>query len=404
MKYLTPSKPSYLMHKLHQLVIQHLSPRSLTDDRDALAAYLKQVQDERQLMTRELLDATHSNDNREDKRIMVRQHQAALTRLLDNIHYYISVHKSTSWRRPLQDPDIRMNFYLDVEENLQDVMIGLEQHFSEFMEIDKPLPFSYAALARKQLGLRLKEVDWLASTPGLDHALVELIFRPVKEFIHNADERVTFRTLFYYRDLLSQLVQLTTLDLVPVERFNWQVHYILLHMNFNTLEYYLYCTERIRTKLKSYDKLSDRIICLKWFIKEAKGIPLKAGGIGLDVTQKPISVQLLNWLEDERQYLQELYAASKEARILTNLTLPQLTLLVRLFIDEGIIANTSTERVLRFVASVLTANQAGPATGDNFEARYHHPALATIQSCKATIARLASRLHEYEISLHSYAG
>ena len=122
------------------------------------------------------------------------------------------------------------------------------------------------------------------------------------------------------------------------------------------------------------------------------------------MTQPPVSRQLLRWLEDEKQYLQELHAASREARILTNLTLPQLTLLVRLFVDEGIIASTSTEQVLRFVASVLTANQAGAATGDNFEARYHHPALATIQSCKATIARLAARLQEYEISLHAYAG
>lgn len=391
------------MDKLHQLVIQHFSPRALPNDADALAAYLKQVQEERQLMTRALLDATYANDNAGNMKIMVRQQQALLTRLLDNIYYYVSVHTSTSWRRRPPETDLKMSFYTNVEETLQDVMIGLEQHFAEYMEMDKPLPFSYAMFAKKQLGLRLKEVDWLTATPEPDQALVELIFRPVREFIHNANERVTFRALFYCRDLLSQLVQLTTPDLVPVEKFNWQVHYILLHMNFNTLEYYLYCTERIRSKLKEYEKLSDRIICLTWFIKEARSVPLRTGDVSLDSTQKPISLQLLNWLEDEKRYLQELFAASREARILTNLTLPQLTLLVRLFIDEGIIASTSTEQVLRFVSSVLTAHQADPATGDNFEARYHHPALATIQSCKATIARLATRLHEYELKLHAYA-
>lgn len=392
------------MDKLHQLIVQQLGPRSLPNDADVLADYLRQVQEQRQLMTRALLDATCSDGGKDDKKVMVRQHQAALTRLLDNIYYYISVHRSTSWQRPQQEPDHIMEFYLQVEESLQDVMIGLEQHFSECMEIDKPLPFSYAVLARKQLGMRLKEVDWLASAPALEHALVELIFRPVRQLINNPNDRITFRELFYYRDLLSQLVQLTTLDLVPVDRFNWQVHYILQHMNFNTLEYYLYCTEHIRRRLQQYKKLTDRIVCLKWFIREVKGIPARMGEFGLDITQPPVSRQLLRWLEDEKQYLQELHAASKEARILTNLTLPQLTLLVRLFIDEGIIASTSTGQVLRFVASVLTANQAGAAAGDNFEARYHHPALATIHSCKATVARLAARLQEYEINLHAYAG
>lgn len=390
------------MDKLHQLVVQQLGPRSLQNDANVLAAYLRQIQEQRQLMTRALLDATCSNDGKDEKRIMVRQHQAALTRLLDSIYYYISVHRSTSWQRPQQEPDLIMDFYLQVEENLQDVMIGLEQHFSEFMEIDKPLPFSYAVLARKQLALRLKEVDWLAGAPALEYALVELIFRPVRELICNANDRITFRELFYHRDLLSQLVQLTTLDLVPVDRFSWQVHSILQHMNFNTPEYYRYCTERIRTKLQQYKKLTDRIACLKWFIREVKGIPSATEGLALHVTQPPVSQQLLRWLEGEQQYLQELHAAGREARILTNLTLPQLTLLVRLFIDEGIIASTSTTQVLRSVASVLTANQAG--AGDNFEARYHHPALATIQSCKATIARLAARLQEYEIRLHAYAG
>src|SRR5690606_28620442 len=111
------------MDKLHQLVVQQLGPRSLQNDANVLAAYLRQIQEQRQLMTRALLDATCSNDGKDEKRIMVRQHQAALTRLLDSIYYYISVHRSTSWQRPQQEPDLIMDFYLQVEENLQDVMI-----------------------------------------------------------------------------------------------------------------------------------------------------------------------------------------------------------------------------------------------------------------------------------------
>lgn len=391
------------MQKLHQLVIQQMSPGSLPDDEATLAACFEQVQEERELMTRRLLDATHLNDNREDRQALVRQHQASLTRLLDSLYYYISVHRSATGRSAQDGPDHKMACYRKVEESLQDVMIGLEQHFSEYMELDAHLPFSYTRLARKQLGMRLREVDWLADAPGLEPALAELIFRPVRALIDNTGGRVTFRMLFYCRNLLSQLVQLTTLDVGPAGLFDLQMHGILLKMNFNAPAYYCYCTERIRTRLKQYPKLTERIACLSRFIREVSRISPENPELALDTTQPHICMQLLNWLKEEKQYLQELHAASRDARILTNVTLPQLTLLVRLFIDEGIIANTSTEQVLRSVASVMAVNQPDAAAGDNFEARYHHPALATIQSCKATVARLATRLREYEMSRHAYA-
>lgn len=406
------------MNKLNQLVIQQFNPRTLPDNADMLAGYLEQVQEEKQLVTRQLLETTCSDDSLEDKQATVRQYQASTTRLLDVIYYHIYLHQSI-FPKEENPHDLRAAFYLQVEEVLQEVMIGLEQHFSEFMDVSKPLPLSYAVLARKQLALRLKEVEWLTQTPGLDHALVALLLRPMKEFMNHANERINFRSLFYCRDFLSQLIQLTNLNLLPAEKFDRHIHYILLHLNFNSIEYYLYCTDRVRGKLKHYKKLPDKITCLGWFIKEIRNIPVKSN-VALDVTQKHIHGHLLSWLEEERNYLQELCDASREARaqnvlqqlsqgrqddpnrIVTNLTLPQLALMVRLHIDEGIIANTSTQQVLRFVTSVLAERKASPVTMETFRARYHHPSLATIQSCKATIARLSARLSEYELSLHAY--
>ncbi len=67
-------------------------------------------------------------------------------------------------------------------------------------------------------------------------------------------------------------------EAVPADQFNLQVHYLLVHLNFNSVEYFLYCTSRMRKWLKQFTDMQDRVNTLTWCIKEVKAIPMLHNG------------------------------------------------------------------------------------------------------------------------------
>ena len=403
------------MTTLNQLVAVQLSPEAIVHSIDRLSHYLEQVREEKRLITRQLLEITYSGDDTDAKGAVIRQLQASITRLLDMIHFYQVSHQSAhSGDWPMHDE--LTTFYTEVDEVLLSLMIGLDQHFSELLEPDLPLPYSYAAKAKRQLGIQLQDLERLLQELGLDSVLQEIVMRPVKDFLLHTDGRTSFRTLNFYRGMLNLLQQFTDLGISPPEKFAREVHYILLHLNFNAIEYYLFCINRLRGKLKRYDNLQNKITYLAWCIREIKSIPSAKKGMALDHSQQPILEQIQQWLEEERTYLQELHSTTSanslpsmgnngkdvheilepSEKLQTSLTVPQLALMVRIYIEEGIIRNTSLGQVIFFITRLLTTKKSESMEAGSFERKYDNPGLSTITTCKALLERLVARLGDYE--------
>lgn len=407
------------MTTLNQFVTVQLSPEALVNATDHLQHYREQVRAEKRQITRQLLEISYATLGAAEREAAIQPLQVDIMRLLDTLYYYRISHQAAS--EGAQTPDELTLFYGEVEDMLQEILIGLEQHFPECLSPDLPLPFSYAVRAREQLWVRLTELEVLLSRQELDGTLQELVFRPVKDFLLNTEERLNFRALAYIRELLSQLYITGTLKMVPPDKFHLQVHSILLHLNFNAIEYYLYCISRLRAWLKGYPHLRGRIACLTWFIKEVKSIPLKGREVALYPSGSPIAGQLYAWMEEERIFLQNVYEESigqpalfqrrKEnegtadalaEKLQTNLTVSQLALMLRIYIEEGIIKCTSLQQVLFFMTGFMKVRKPGTIGEESFEVKYYNPSLSTITACKSWLSRLTERLNDHEKKMRAY--
>ncbi|AWO02096.1 hypothetical protein DLD77_10515 [Chitinophaga alhagiae] len=394
------------MRTLIDFVTVQLSPEALVNAGDDLPQYREKVRAEKLRITCRLLEVS-CGPAAAGKAAFIQALQMDMVRLLDVLYYYRLSYRSA--RGPQGTVDGQMQLYRDVEDMLHEILIGLEQHFPECLSPELPLPFSYAARARRQLQVRADELAVLLAELQLDEALLELVLRPVRQFLLNPEGRLSFRSLAYYRELLSQLYMTATLQ-VDGNSSHLRLHAILIHLNFNAIEYYLYCINRLRAWLKGYRHLRGRITGLTWCIKEIRSIPVKSGTVALHPGGSPIAAQLYAWLEEERIFLRNVHeenlyrAAGREAgeKLQTSLTVSQLALMLRIYIEEGIIIRASLRQVLFFVSGFVKVRKPDAMVEESFEAKYDNPSLSTITACKLWVGRLMERLNDHEKKMRAY--
>jgi hypothetical protein len=136
----------------------------------------------------------------------------------------------------------------------------------------------------------------------VEEPLLDVMFNPIL----NHKGNLSFRMVMYYRRLLFLLNDQGSLS---NEEYIDQLHYILYEYNFNSSEYFIYCTTQMRKKLKAFRTIHEKRACLSWYEKELKNLPEKE--VVLNEMQSSIRSRMFNWLKDEKQYVQSLLSASQ---------------------------------------------------------------------------------------------
>ncbi|MBO9152259.1 hypothetical protein ACFOTA_08580 [Chitinophaga sp. GCM10012297] len=398
------------MRTFNQFVTVQLSPEMLVKNTGSLPAYLSRVQEEKLRITGQLLELSSSPEDPAHA-AMIRQWQNMCVELLDTIHRFRFGHRATLPASAA--PDETDIFYGSVEEMLQAVLVAMEQHFSKLLLPGLHLPLSYAARARQQLQPRLKAAERELKKSGLDPDLLELVLAPVKRFTGDADVRISFQELAYYRDLLGQLVTAASFESVPADQFNLEAHFLLVHLNFNSAEYFLYCTSRMRRWLRQFSDMQGRVNTLTWCIREIRNIPPFRDGKGFQANGFHIKDQLAAWLEEERIFIRTLMttiaqppaaANPEEEKMTAFLAIPQAALMARVYMEEGIIRSTSVQQLFAAVANMLQLKKTDAGMEDVFRLKFFNPSLATVTTCKNWLSRVLDRLNDYEDQMRAHTG
>ncbi|MGX5820202.1 hypothetical protein ACWKWU_18545 [Chitinophaga lutea] len=386
------------MTTFNLFVTAQLHPDILIQAQEHLPQYRAQVQAEKRRIMEYLLTLSGPRILFAERTAAVQRLQAEISRQLDTLHLYRQCCRSlhAAMKAPATD-----HFYAWLEECWHEVLTALEQHFSECLA-PALVPYSYAQQARRHLHFRLRELEVWLDRRQADAVLRDLALRPVRDFIRHTEQQPDFLRLLYLRELTSRLYVLLVIKELPPAHTDRYIHRLLLQANFNAMEYFAYCTGRVRASLKQYDQLGDRLTCLSWYIREVKRMPRKTGRLALDPGGCSIVAQLHAWLEEERIVLRHLHASGSEARrqrhtpapAQTSLTLPQAALLLRLFVEEGLVRTLPVQQLRRFLETMFRPGM--PLDEDTVDNRYRHSGLSTITACKHWLARLTARLQEHE--------
>jgi len=275
---------------------------------------------------------------------------------------------------------------------LDDVLKLLEKDFEKYLNLDVPVP----PRIKNQLKKELQNVEKQVNFKDEAWHLIQLIVDIIKK--HIAPERMlTYRESKYYEKLISEI------GLIWINHGLDHLSSLmsgLIYLNFNSYRYFNYCTNQYRTKLNSIENMTDELQQLYQF---RKNIAQQKIGNGYSYKPADISLkeQLFNWLNEEIIYLEKkinstiLNPVEKESfKFLSNLTVAQIGLFIRLFIDIGYLNNKNITEMLKFVSRFTSTPQAKIMSAESLRIKYYNIESSTKEALKGILLKMISHLKE----------
>ncbi|MGX5820201.1 hypothetical protein ACWKWU_18540 [Chitinophaga lutea] len=277
------------MNRLNHLIYEDMAPEALMPGDKGLAARLEEIRAEKLRITGELKELALESGSWAYNAQAVRRYQIHVVLLMDALYQY-HAHGDAAVQA----------FYVEASSVLEEVLMGLEQHFTEYLAHDIFVPAQYAERVMGELERRYRDTERYLTFRRVDARLLELVIRPLRETTY-----LTFGMAMYYRRLLQEMKESVHPFITDLTE---KVHYTLYQYNFNSTEYFLYCTAQLRRKSRRLRSLQERKAYLAWYEKELQG--MSAHGVSLYTGKGGLREQMLTWLKEEKYFMQTMFATS----------------------------------------------------------------------------------------------
>jgi hypothetical protein len=253
-----------------------------------------------------------------------------------------------------------------VAQGLGELLSFIETWYGQYLGLDERVPVTYLLVTFAELGKRLEKlrVSLLRRIP--DKVLSDLVYKALADFPAGSRSKSTFRQVLYQKELIAALEEISRIR--GADSLSSALNELLIYRNFNCKPYMNYLIDTVQRKVSSHAGLRDKISELMLRQKEFKQMHRKpdvkfvAGG-------EDIKKVLGKWFSHELHYLQarlsfesgmasegqqfpglKHYAKTKLA-----LTVDQMALIVRAFVDSGIMPGQSVSQVFKLVSPYVSS-------------------------------------------------
>lgn len=209
---------------------------------------------------------------------------------------------------------------------------------------------------------------------------------------------ITYRQLIYLKELLAELTSISS-D-TQTGDFNAAICNLLIYLNFNHPGFIVYMTDEFSREIKEQESQQEKVLKLNLQLKQIKQINTTSrGSLYKDIMG--VKEQLINWIEEEINYIQKESDVSKqlaseeqksesELKINTSLSIPQLTFFVRLLVENKTITNINQTQLLKFVALHFTSVKRENISYGHLRSQYYTAELPAIESIKSLLLNLVN--------------
>jgi hypothetical protein len=260
------------------------------------------------------------------------------------------------------------------------ILALLESEYGSFL--DQSCKVSSHTILKKQSEL-VDQCDFIKTkinNAKLNNELTKVAFYPIKEFKNNiVNERFTNFEFNYcckyinktYKQLKKQQIELSNEILSA-----W-----LFEINLNTLPFFDYLTEKYKSQLQLLESVNQRLDTLYFYLKNLNQKP-NVVRIKFRSKLPPIKQQLINWLEEEIDYLRKKLIiennttsnATEETKIKlhSGLTVAQLSYFSNLLLKSDIIKHKNQSEVFQFMATNFKTNMTDKISPESFRSKYYN--------------------------------
>lgn len=291
-------------------------------------------------------------------RLQVRKYHSNLVSFIDTV---IDYQKRNANLKP------EFTAVLDLlQEKLEELLLLVENRFSEYLSLDERVPITYLMLSRNELELKFKKLSGRVFN-GLENNIVSIVihngFRFLKSF---SSKKITYRQLLYQKELLKSIKNIRCSEQAAM--FS-DIDKVLIGRNFNSTDYIEHIIEQIVKEVDEEDSLALKINRLLYYQKEFDRIHSDER-ISFDPSRSNIKCVLESWFKQEINYLEKNLELSiqnnidtgdnlnslkgSESKIECDLSADQIALILRAADESRIVKARSMNHFFKMIVPYLS--------------------------------------------------
>lgn len=288
----------YPLEWIDSLILQTLNPKktNISDlSKNDLIFIADNLSKESHKIQIQLKNEIFALQKKRQIRLLVRKYHSTFIYLLDKMieHQKNKVLKSGTW------PSV-MNAILGT---LDDLISFLESRYYNYLNLDERVPIPYLIVSRKEIRLKLDSLKRKKVNNVADSHVINIVIASLSNSIDdNEGDKITYRGIFYQKEILKQLDALLFTD-DKLSLFS-AVDQVLIELNFNDQNYINHLIAQIEVQINSKENVAERISELLLYYKEF-GQLLSNEKITLNPSKQNIRYVLENWFKHEIGYLEK---------------------------------------------------------------------------------------------------
>jgi hypothetical protein len=393
----------YELEVLDELISDTLHPKNLLrnkPDSECPNEWIELIQSEKECIRKNIRKSISSILKVKQKELYIRNHQRAITRLLDAvIHYLMPKHIS----------DVKINgcetafdkTYKTAYHALNELLTFLRQHYPIYFDKEYIMSDGYKWQASIKIGTNLKTIRKHLSVIKASDNIFELICEPFNYFLIPEIE-CNYVELEYIEELQKHLLAITRLKAPDtVEKITEQLFYL----NFNSVLFYNYSILQLKEEASKMESSSELVEYYSLQLKILNQQIVKPNCSYLPHFE-PIRDQLTGWIAEELHYFNKKQlplsalpvpketAKATRNKVHVNLTVPDLSLGVRLLLDD-VILNSNYSEVIEKVAKNFRTNRRESLSNSNTYNEGFNISVVTKEKVKALLMKMARKINDY---------
>lgn len=326
-------------------------------------------------------------------------HQQCMISLSSRLTNYCSPEKIPAQSMALEVSVLCHHIY----KSLEDLLLFIERHFTAYFNQDAWVPASYRQIAVQEIGHEIKKLERALTAKSVDTKLVKIIFQAFQDFLApDFTHEVTYRQVRFMKALKAELVKVLKVN--SPDTMNEKVRHLLLSMNLNSSEYFVYLTNHIAGQITEAEDHTRKLEQLSYSLKEVNQVRERPN-LCYDPRYRPLKEQIVNWIAEELHFQEKTYQLTLAFRepettyppaqkLQLDLSVAQLACLLRGFVEEGVIQNKNLLDLFKLMAGITKSKRSETISPESLRMRYYnieHSARTTIITRLRTIADKLSK-------------
>jgi hypothetical protein len=384
----------YELHVLDDFILNKLNPGSSVTDlnQEKMEQYVALVRIEARECHRRIFCNAHSLLDKEQACNFIRNHQAQLCFLIDQLFHYRELNPEKIFHEYTNCLQIIERILTEIVKSVQDQFTN---HFNFNANVTVISQLDYISNFKE----RLDEIQ--KSNLNLDAELLSIALQPIFDFIKAAKNTgITYQRINYFDILLKKIESLE----IAEEDTEKLLISALISINFNSFEFYYYFTDNVQNELDEIESENTKHQILSKYLKEINQI-YAVSELALRPNLLSIKEQLISWLGEEIEFLEKesrmlaLLQQSKtqgepEFKIHTELSVAQLGYFLKLLVDTGIIKNSNQKDVIRFFSRNIRSKQTGMISQTSLNSKYYNHEESNVIVVKDFLIKMLNEINK----------